>query len=303
MRKDRSLAADGLPKSGLKLIGAKTGQKKDSPRKLIYTFEPPNISRYIEPFIGSASILFGKDVHEAEYINDINCHTANFFKVLRDHPRQLFTLIEDKVKDIDEIKWKSIRDSLPETITEDPTEMASRLYVTNKYASNGVVRFNKAGKCNSSYCKTTKGRGIYDIDWIMKASNRLSGVGILNLDYAEFMDMFEVNKNAWVILDPPYEKVETKYDKINFKTEDHLRLRDMLVAADYNWLLTINDTDNIRKLYDGFNLYPYDVHYSCSNTSKGRGNRPELIITNYNLTKDGRDIRMLCKERDDNVIR
>lgn len=41
---------------------------------------------YVEPYAGSAAVLFGKPRSPVEIINDIDDQVVNFFRVLRDHP-------------------------------------------------------------------------------------------------------------------------------------------------------------------------------------------------------------------------
>jgi D12 class N6 adenine-specific DNA methyltransferase len=44
---------------------------------------------YIEPYAGSAAVLFAKPRSPVEIINDLDDQVVNFFRVLRDHPAAL----------------------------------------------------------------------------------------------------------------------------------------------------------------------------------------------------------------------
>src|SRR5919204_1581455 len=44
---------------------------------------------YLEPFAGSAAVLFAKPPSPTEGLNDLDGQVVNFFRVLRDHPDQL----------------------------------------------------------------------------------------------------------------------------------------------------------------------------------------------------------------------
>jgi DNA adenine methylase len=44
---------------------------------------------YVEPFAGSAAVLFAKPPSPTEVLNDLDGQVVNFFTVLRDHPDQL----------------------------------------------------------------------------------------------------------------------------------------------------------------------------------------------------------------------
>ena len=44
---------------------------------------------YLEPYAGSAAVLFRKPRVPVEIINDVDGQVVNFFRVLRDHPAEL----------------------------------------------------------------------------------------------------------------------------------------------------------------------------------------------------------------------
>jgi len=49
----------------------------------------PEIWVYVEPYAGSAAVLFAKPRVPAEIINDLDGQVVNFFRLLRDHPAEL----------------------------------------------------------------------------------------------------------------------------------------------------------------------------------------------------------------------
>ena len=49
---------------------------------------PPHRT-YVEPFAGSAAVLFAKPPSPTEVLNDLDGAVVNFFTVLRDHPAEL----------------------------------------------------------------------------------------------------------------------------------------------------------------------------------------------------------------------
>lgn len=54
---------------------------------IISLFPPHDV--YIEPFAGSAAVLFAKSPARSETISDLNGRLVNFFRVLRDQPEEL----------------------------------------------------------------------------------------------------------------------------------------------------------------------------------------------------------------------
>lgn len=295
------MAADGLLKSGLKLIGAKTGQTKDSGRKKMYACEPPNVVTYVEPFLGSGNVLVGKQRHKVEIVGDLNREMIMFFHAMQLQPMDLLPKLMEHVARIElggAEYFHQIRRSPPE---EGFLDVCAWYYIVNKYSFNGIVRFNNKGECNSTFCGTTRGRGVYDSDWYSKVVERVDNVHFFCTDYGALLDLANghptVNslvagvrapdpETTWVVMDPPYYEVFTKYNKISFKPEDHERMVAYLREAKYRWLVTINDQPAVRELYKGFNFYEHGVFYSCSQTAAGRGVAAELIITNYDIDRD-----------------
>lgn len=284
----RGLASDGYLKSGLKLIGAKTGFTKNSGRSLIYEMLPKDASCYFEPFLGSGSVLVGKPAHDLEIVSDINPYVINFFQQMQNNPQDLWEHIETMTDymareyDSNQPYYKFfhyLRDSQKLPIG---VEGAVWYYLINKYCMNGIVRFNETGKCNSSWCKTYRGRGIFDREWYEAVYDRIQKVRFSHNLYQELVKKANlIGESAVMVLDPPYQGVFTSYDKVKFTDEDHMVLAGHLRMADFRWLLTINDTKFVRRLYGGFNFREVNINYCCSNTSEGRGEKPELFITNY----------------------
>lgn len=79
--------------------------------------------------------------------------------------------------------------------------------------------------------------------------------------------------------DPPYYGLSQYKNK--FKKEDHLLLRDKLCNIKGKFLLTINDSEETREWYCGFNVKKVDVPYSVCRYTEKRRKFGELIVTNY----------------------
>ena len=283
----RMHAADGLLKSPLKLIGAKTGIRRDSPRRRIYQMIPPDCWMYVEPFLGSGGILIGKQPHGREMVNDLNVWPIHFFRMLQRDPLAVWARVEPLIYRMDEARFNEIRFQAP-SISTDPYRAAAWYYAINKFARNGIVRFRKDGKCNSTYCKEDTGRGLFDAAWLLQICERIRDVTFDNLPYGEYLDLrvdrlVPQLKHALVmVLDPPYSQVFTKYNGgDHFADRDHELLAGRLETAEYRWILTINDNPFVRKLYYWANLIDNPTLWQCSNTVAGRGVRNELIITNF----------------------
>lgn len=263
-----------LLKSLIKLIGAKSKS-----RDLIYKYFPSSYDYYIEPFMGSCTVTIGRPPTEVEILGDISKYNTNFYKTVRDNPFDLYPKVQEHLEDLDKDKWLAIRDSLNDP-NLDGVDLAAAYYIVNKASMNAIVRFNKKGKCNSSYCGQTTGRGWMTWEWLWNVHKRILNTTFVNQDWKETMEMANY-ENSFAYLDPPYYEVFTMYDKERFNKEDHADMVEYLKTFKGKWLVSLNDHPEVRELYRDFFIYPIKINWSCSQTAAGRGLKDEVLISNY----------------------
>lgn len=293
--------ADGLLKSGLKLIGSKCSQMADSPRKRVYSVVPSGIKTYCEPFFGAGNLFVGQPAFENEFAGDTNYRPINYFKQMQANPTALWTAIQTQIDaPMSAERFADLCANAPESAFDGDKpnlEQAVWFYLISRYARNGIVRFNSDGVCNSSYCQEAFGRGLMTPGYFWKVYERIKHIEFHACDYIKLvnyvrMDPVRKPEETLFVFDPPYAATKDNpgtfrnYHGATFGPSDQERLRDLIYEMKdigYKCILTINDTEVIRKLYDrpGTVLYDHSVHYACSNTTKGRGKRPELIICNF----------------------
>jgi DNA adenine methylase len=107
---------------------------------------------------------------------------------------------------------------------------------------------------------------------------RLKDVKIYNKSYEVMLKKFD-SPSTFFYLDPPYEDSEKLYTE---GVIDYEEMRSLLDKVKGKWLLTINDSPEIRRIFKGY--YYKSIKEP---TRGGRGEtigkkpRKELIITNY----------------------
>ena len=113
-------------------------------------------------------------------------------------------------------------------------------------------------------------------EYLIDVQRRLmsSSVVIEHKDFENLIKVYDRPK-ALFYCDPPYHSTEKYYD-VQFTEADHIRLRDTLKNIKGKFLLSYNDDEFIRELYNGFKI---DAVERQNNISGGRFK--ELIITNY----------------------
>jgi DNA adenine methylase len=270
----------------------KTIGGKQKTRDRLYPYFPSECHTYLEPFIGSGAVLVGNpNSYSVEYANDSNQDIVNFYNQVIERPMELYSYYCRDFLTLDgsHESWYAFRDAEPSR--DDHLNRASWFYIINKSCMNGILRYRKDGKCNSSYCKTLKGRGWMTTEWIQAVSKRLADVQFSNLDFKDFLQSYMDLAGTFVFLDPPYaERTKdnpdgcvTVYNGKRFTLADQEDLAAILKSAKFKWLMTLNDCQWTRDAYKDFNIKDNWIQYSCSQTSAGRKLTKEVIIANYEL--------------------
>ena len=110
-------------------------------------------------------------------------------------------------------------------------------------------------------------------------SRRLKLATIENMEFSKLIKTYDTDETLFY-LDPPYVGTESYYSNTQgFGINQHELLASMLKEVKGRFILSYNDCEVIRDLYNGFNFKEVSVNYSLN--AKYRRDRGELIITNY----------------------
>lgn len=268
-----------LLKPGLKLIGAKIKH-----RDKLYKFFPKH-SLYIEPFLGTGGVLIGKEKSPREVVGDLNWYVINYYKTLQDCPEGFWDVFKNKYNNLlkgekkyfEHLKYEL---TIPAGISN--IEKSVNFYLITKHCFNGIIRFNKEGKCNSSWGGTIQGRGIFTRKWFDLVRERIKDVEFNHCRY-ENLIIQSIN-NSFTFMDPPYHDCLTTYNGESWDDDYYKRFYTYVNRLYGKWMITLNKDDFVLDLFKDFNIYNNDgIFYSCSQTPSGRGNKEEVIITNYDI--------------------
>ena len=277
---------------------------KKALRKLIYTMFPVQFDRYIEVFGGGGWVLFGKTPNlkrKLEVYNDYNSNLANLFYCVknrtcafllelgflpinsRDEFSMIRTFLEKQEPDTtflqEELTLAEQNLSPPdyEEIRAILLENAQMTDVKRAAAFFKLIRYSYGSGCTSFGCQPFDVRKCFDAIW--QASHRLSETVIENKDFEALIRQYD-RDNAFFYCDPPYYETEGHYEVV-FRKEDHMRLRDTLKACRGKWMVSYNDCDFIRELYDGYYITAVTRLNNLAQRYEGGCEFPEVIITNY----------------------
>jgi len=140
---------------------------------------------------------------------------------------------------------------------------------------------------NFSFSINTTRRPIFNLlraeEELSMAHLRLSRVYIENMHFEKLIERFD-RPRTFFYLDPPYYKREGYYGKDIFYREDFAKLRDILSSIAGKFIMSINDTQETRKIYKDFNIEEVSTTYNFSKASQ-KVRATELLIINFTPKK------------------
>ena len=240
-------------------------------KRIINKIEQIQHKIYAEPFVGMGGIFLRRtQIPKAEIINDINGELVNLYRIVQRYPEELCRSIEFRLAARQE--FERLRKIPPETLTD--IERAARFLYLQSVAFGGKVTDQAFGV---SIDRPARFNFVKMRERIRNVAERLASVTIERQDFETFIKRYDT-KDTLFYLDPPYWGNETDYGKGVFCRADFERLRDCLTGIKGRFILSLNDTPQVKELFKNFTIEQTDVTYSINKT--GCCNRSELIITN-----------------------
>ena len=168
-------------------------------------------------------------------------------------------------------EFNRLTETKPSTLTD--LERAARFLYLQRTAFGGKVKgqaFGVAREQPGHFNLSTLEPMLEDLH------ARLSGVIIECLSYDAFITRYDGPKTLFY-LDPPYWGCETEYGKDVFSRSDFSNLADLLKGIKGAFIMSINDTDDVRNTFADFQIQPVKTTYTIAQNGGGAG-RPELLI-------------------------
>lgn len=250
-------------------------------------WEQFNHDEYREPFVGGGSVFISKPLVKYNWINDANKELIAFYKAL--------SITKKRKKLINELLslkiTKELYDELFYSQPKDWFSKAKRFYVLNRCSFSGITKWN-------SFIGDVR-YNIKQAQHIMDdVGKKLSKVKITSKDFEELITAKPLGLGkVFLFLDPPYaESRQVAAYEYSFEKNDHIRLARLLKKTKYYFLLTYDDCNFIRELYEWANLYDkYTWTYSVANSKvhhnpREKGN--ELFISNFKLNEEPREVKL-----------
>ena len=228
---------------------------------------------YREPFVGGASVFLGKKLaSKLNWINDKDEELINFYNIIKnDGDRKgLSSLLSNEVANKE--RHLEVRQFNP----KNDVERAFKYFYLNRTSFSGIMNNPRWGYMIGSSVTPDKWPQI-----IIPVGEKLKNAKITSFDFRKVITSKTKNRSVLIYLDPPYFKASKAIYTHEFKMNDHQDLMKLLKDTKYKFVLSYNDDEELRQMYDWASIYKLDWVYYMSEARREKGK--ELIITNFKL--------------------
>jgi len=250
-----------------KTIWGSPAGKKRLAKRLVAML--PAHSTYVEPFAGSAAVLFEKEPCDVEVINDADPEIADAYRLIKKlGPKDLAKLGEFPWTG-SERTFKALLDAAPKG---DLERLHRFLYLT--HFSYGKMR----GK---SYSPSTDGVEARTVSRIERCAPRLARVKVFGGDYEKVVRKFD-SEDTVHFLDPPYVGYDVDVGESRF---DEQRFFDLLQSIKGKFLVTYGVRGELPKLVERAGFWTKRIRTRRSiGSMHGVGGSTvltQLLVANY----------------------
>ncbi|QGH20790.1 DNA adenine methylase [Clostridium butyricum] len=234
-----------------------------------------NKSTYVEPFCGGAavalSLLINNQVDNI-IINDYDKSIYAFWYSVLNYTDELCNLINNTIINMDEwYKQKRVQEN---KFKENLLNLGFSTLFLNRTNRSGIIKAGVIGgkEQKGEYkldCRFNKADIIQKIRYIAAHKN---DIVLYNLDTEDLIRnvINNLEHKSFIFFDPPYyNKGATLYTNF-YKHEDHVSLANKIKDIKYHsWILTYDNTPEIRDMYNKFKSEVYKLNYSVQKKHKG----------------------------------
>lgn len=275
-----------IPKPIVKWVG---GKRQLLP--LLKELMPKEFNRYFEPFFGGGALFFSIQPSNA-VINDFNPQLINMYNQIKNNPMKVMDILNEWQSKYNSLNSKEEKDAYyyqkrneynTHLISDTSDEVTAALLIfLNKSGFNGLYRINQGGLYNvpSGHKKRLN---LFEENNILAVSQSLQNAEIL--PHGDFQKACQTAKEGdFVFFDSPYYDTFDSYQANGFSAHDHKRLCELFKSLSEKGvfcMLTNNDCDYIRNLYQGFNIRETNVKRLINRDAKHRTGKEIIITNNY----------------------
>jgi DNA adenine methylase len=252
--------------------------------KTILPLLPQNFSEFREPFVGGGSVFLAvkqKNYSNTKFvINDLNVDLYYFWKEAKENNASLYNEII-KIKKTQK-DGRALFNYYRNCNNYTDIERAVRFFVLNRITFSGTV--DSGGFSEKAFQERFTDSSI---ERVKPLENVLRNVDVYNKSYEEII--YAEGENVFIFLDPPYYRQASSrlYGKkgVLHTSFNHEKFAQDMKNCRHNWLITLDNTDKIKTLFDFAYIYEWELQYGMNNYKQGKADiGRELFISNYSLS-------------------
>ncbi|MDT0138323.1 DNA adenine methylase [Acidovorax sp. PRC11] len=229
---------------------------------------------YAEPFAGGAGIamtLLLNGYVSKIYLNDIDTAIYSFWYSVLHHTEELCQLIQDHPVNVEE--WQKQRAIFINADRKDVLAKGFSTLFLNRTNRSGILRGGVIGGLNQD--------GNFKIDCRFNRKDlirKIKRIALHNevidlhcLDAVAFVENIipTTSQHTLVNLDPPYYKKGPELYTNFYQHQDHVDLAKAVFNVKRPWIVTYDDTPEIRNLYKKYRKYASSLNYSVQTKRTG----------------------------------
>lgn len=266
-----------MNKSPIRYFGGKNGF---SNRILEHFPEEYTKMNYIEPFCGSAAMLFRKEKSPIEIINDLDQNIYTLFKILIN--RESFNQFKD-LCDISIYSEQILKEYTLELKKNDMSDLerAYKFFYINRTSYNGVGGFSASGVVRRNMSKSVSDY-LSSIDGLLEVHNRLSTVAIHNMNALDLIVKWD-KENTFQFCDSPYAN-ETRSSgryKHDFSDEMQDTYLSTLLSIKNSKLMICGYKCERYEILESNGFRRIDMEIKTQNTNREGKSKVESLWLNY----------------------
>lgn len=238
---------------------------------------------YAEPFAGGAGIavklLLNGYVHRI-YLNDFDPSIYAFWHSLLHETDRFCEMIQSV--DVTMEEWHRQR-HIYLSDTENLIERGFAALFLNRTNRSGILKAGVIGGLSQqgNYkldCRFNKDGLVHKVRRISKKADQIV---LTNLDAVDFIKQVlpTTAKNTLVNLDPPYFKKGQELYTNAYEPSDHADLAKKVRKIKRHWIVTYDDAEEIRALYENLPMFSNSLNYTAQVKRVGT----ELLIADPRL--------------------
>lgn len=257
-----------------KTIWGSPAGKKRIADKLARLLPPHRV--YVEPFAGSAAVLFEKAPSEVEVINDADPEIAQAFKIIS-------ALTPQKIERLKSMPWVGDKATFLRLYEAQPSGALEKLH-RFLYVSN----FSYGRMRGKSFNHSSQGVEASSIKRLEQHAPRLARVRAYSGDYEPVVRRYD-GPDTVFFLDPPYPGYDAGVGESQFDEE---RFFELLKSIKGKWLMTYGIRGKLPGLLKGtrFHVQRIRTPRTIRNISGAGGPSmlTQLLVSNYPLKAQSR---------------